>query len=125
MSIEFQRDGTALFISDDGQNLQQIEVSDKTPAQITADYATFQATWSLSWWQNYVQRQLDALLTVNLDFPGLVRAGSLTSVTGANIGTFLSTVCNNYRTLRASIAAATTVSQVQAININSGWPNNP
>ena len=71
------------------------------------------------------QAALDALLDQNFDFKAFIRAGTATGITGANIGTFLATITNNYRTLRSAIASASTVQNVQAVNINSGWPNNP
>ena len=71
------------------------------------------------------QAALDLLLDQNFDLKAFIRAGTAAGITGANIGTFLATITNNYRTLRAAIAAAATVQAVQAINVNSGWPNNP
>lgn len=71
------------------------------------------------------QVALDALLDGNFDLKAFIRAGSSTGVTAAGVGTFLATITNNYRTLRASIAAAIDVATVTAINISSGWPGNP
>jgi hypothetical protein len=124
MSINYQSNGTVLFISDANPAVTQLETG-KTPAQLQADYVTFQNTWPLAWWQANWQSQLDALLDNNFDLRAFIRAGTSTTVTATNIGTFLATINNNYRTLRAQIVAASTAAAVQAININSGWPSNP
>lgn len=71
------------------------------------------------------QAALDALLNNNFDLIAFIRSGSSVLVSGVAVGTFLSTIANNYRSLRAQIAAAGTVGAVNAININSGWPANP
>jgi hypothetical protein len=68
---------------------------------------------------------LDALLDNNFDLKAFIRAGTSSAVTAANVGTFLAQITNNYRSLRSQIAAATTVAQLQAIDINAGWPGNP
>jgi hypothetical protein len=77
----------------------------------------------------YVQQQkqaaLDALLDNNFDLKAFIRGGTSTLISGVNVGVFLATIANNYRTLRASIANAGSVATVNAININSGWPANP
>lgn len=91
-------------------------------AQCLAAYATIAP---LSEGQAWLQFQLDTLLDNNFDLKAFIRAGTSTTVTGTNVGTFLATICNNYRSLRAQIAAATTFTQLNAININSGWPSNP
>lgn len=71
------------------------------------------------------QADLDGLLDANFDFKAFIRAGTATSVTAANVGTFLAQICNNYRTLRAAIASAADAGALAAINLNSGWPANP
>lgn len=71
------------------------------------------------------QAALDAFLNANFDLLSFIRNGTSTLVTGVGVGTFLATITDNYRTIRANIAAAGTVNAVNAININSGWPNNP
>lgn len=71
------------------------------------------------------QALLDAEFDANFDLAKFIRAGTATNITAANVGTFLATITNNYRSLRAQIAAASTVAAVQAINIASGWPSNP
>jgi len=125
MSINYRHDGTILFISDADSTVTQIEPAGKTPAQILADYTTFQNSWPLAWWKTYWQLQLDTLLDNNFDLKAFIRAGNSTSVTGTQVGNFLATITDNYRSLRASIAAAASVAAVQAININNGWPSNP
>jgi len=79
----------------------------------------------LQYWQTAQQAALDTLFNANFDLAKFIRAGTATNVVAAGVGTFLATITNNYRSLRAQIAAATSVAQVQAININSGWPSNP
>lgn len=71
------------------------------------------------------QAALDKLLYDNFDFVKFIRAGSSTSITGNNIGNFLATITNNYRTKRAAITAATTQADLDAVNLATGWPNNP
>ena len=65
----------------------------------------------------------DAVQRINLFV--MIQGGTVTNLTGAQVGTFLAAVSNNYRTLVAQINAATTVAQVNAINIGAGWPANP
>lgn len=87
---------------------------------------TDQLAWSKS--NNFgtgKQDKLDALFNANFDLAKFIRGGTATTITAANIGTFLATITNNYRSLRSQIANATTVAAVNAININSGWPSNP
>jgi hypothetical protein len=79
----------------------------------------------LQWNQTRVQKALDALLDSNFDLKAFIRAGTSSAVTAANVGNFLAQITNNYRSLRTQIAAATTLAQLQAININAGWPSNP
>lgn len=110
---------TPCFVSPDG-----LHVGDVTAAQSFLSAFSGSAT-ELSHWQSKTQTALDALLDNNFDLKAFIRAGTASSITAANVGTFLATITNNYRGLRAQIAAATTVAQVQAININAGWPNNP
>ena len=76
----------------------------------------------LQFYKDQKQNALDALLLNNFNLISFIMAGNATPVTANQIGTFLATITTNYRTLRASITAATTVAQVQAININAGWP---
>lgn len=71
------------------------------------------------------QAALDTLLDANYSLPKFTRQGQATGITGANVGAFLAQITNNYRTLRASIAAATTLAQLNAIDITLGWPANP
>lgn len=71
------------------------------------------------------QQALDDFFNAHFDLAAFIRGGTATGITAANVGTFLATITNNYRTLRASIAAASTVAVVNVINVNSGWPANP
>ena len=79
----------------------------------------------LAWWKAQHQEALDALFDANFDLAKFIRVGTATGITATNVGNFLATITNNYRTLRANIAAAKTVADVQAIIITSGWPANP
>lgn len=121
ISITTNRDGT-LTIGCASSGNTTVLAGNSTYAQCLAAY---QALAPFSECQAWLQSQLDALLDNNFDLKAFIRAGTATSITGTNVGTFLATICNNYRTLRASIAAATTVAQLNAININAGWPSNP
>jgi hypothetical protein len=80
---------------------------------------------SLAIQQALKQAQLDALLATKADTVGMVQGGQSSTTTGTGVANYLSASTNNYRSLRAQIAAATTAAQVQAININGGWPSNP
>lgn len=71
------------------------------------------------------QAALDVLFDGSFDLKAFIRAGTSTTVAAAGVGTFLAQITNNYRSLRASIAAAANVAAVNAININAGWPSNP
>lgn len=75
--------------------------------------------------QDLRQAQLDLILVTNADMVTLVKAGQSTTLTGPGLSGFLATSTNNYRALRAQIAAAITPADVRAVPINSGWPNNP
>ena len=101
-----------------------ISVSDITTALNAFNSYTGSAS-ELQFWKNKQQAALDALFDANFDLSKFIRGGTITTITATNVGTFLATITNNYRTLRTNIAAATTVALVQAININSGWPSNP
>lgn len=76
---------------------------------------------------NKAQKQatLDALFDANFDLAKFIRGGTSTGITAANVGTFLATITNNYRSLRAQISAASTLATLNATNVNSGWPSNP
>lgn len=76
---------------------------------------------------NKAQKQaaLDVLFDGNFDLSAFIKSGTSTAITAANVGTFLATITNNYRSLRAQIANASTLAILNAININSGWPSNP
>lgn len=106
-------------ISPDG-----LHVSD-VPTVTTAMAAFAGSATELAFWQARQQAALDAFFNANFDLAAFIRAGTATGITAANVGTFLATITNNYRSLRASIAAAANVAAVQAININAGWPSNP
>jgi hypothetical protein len=101
-----------------------IEVADVATAESVV--ASFSGSpTELAWWQKQWQADLDAWMNANFDLLSFIRAGHNSAVTATGIGTFLATITNNYRSLRAQIAAASTVAAVQAINIQSGWPSNP
>jgi hypothetical protein len=108
-----------IFVSPDG-----LHVGDVTAAQsYFSSYVGSSA--QLQWNQAKLLADLDALLDNNFDLKAFIRAGTSSAVTAANVGTFLAQITNNYRSLRSQIAAATTVAQLQAIDINAGWPGNP
>lgn len=93
---------------------------------VTATIASYSGSATeLAYHKAQKQAALDAEFDANFDLADFIRGGTATNVTAANVGTFLATIINNYRTLRASIANATNVAAVDAINIASGWPNNP
>lgn len=71
------------------------------------------------------QAALDALFDANFDLAKFIRGGTSTSITATNVGTFLATITNNYRSLRAQISTASTLAILNGINISSGWPSNP
>jgi hypothetical protein len=54
----------------------------------------------------------------------MIDAGTVT-ITNAQFTGYLVAVVNNYRTLKAEINAATTVQDVEAVSLASGWPANP
>lgn len=71
------------------------------------------------------QTVLDEQFDNKFDLAKFIRGGNSTTITANNVGTFLATITNNYRSLRASIAAAATVDAVVAIDLTAGWPGNP
>ena len=76
---------------------------------------------------NKAQKQiaLDVLFDSNFDLAAFIRGGTSTAITATNVGNFLATITNNYRSLRAQIANAPTLAILNAVNVNSGWPSNP
>lgn len=101
-----------------------IHVSDVTLAQAYVS-AYVGGAAELAWTKQRKQTALDALFDANFDLAKFIRAGTVTTITAANVGTFLATITNNYRSLRAQIAGAADLATLSAININSGWPGNP
>ena len=100
-----------------------VHVSDVATVVATAQAYVGSAA-ELAFHKAQQQELLDAEFNANFDLAAFIRNGTATGITAAQVGTFLATITNNYRTLRASIAAATTVAQVQATNIAAGWPAN-
>lgn len=104
-----------------------------TPAELAAIKATqvandaARATYnaSLPGAKQAMQLALDAMFDAQFDLKAFIRGGTISTVTAVQVGSFLAQITNNYRSLRSQISAATTVAQVQAININAGWPANP
>jgi hypothetical protein len=125
MSIQLNRDGTILFISDADGLTTQLEPAGQTGAQITAAYATFQGTWSLAWWKITQQQNNLAYLQAYLNLANFVDGGASQTVSGTAVANFLASLTNNYRSKKAAIAAATTSTQVMAIDVTSGYPSNP
>lgn len=124
-AMKINADGSATFTADDGSVAPQTVAKGQTQAQVDAAYAAYQATWSLAYWQAQKQAQLDAFYAANINLDAFIRGGTVTGVTATQVGTFLAQIVNNYRTLRASIAAAASISAVNAVNVQSGWPSNP
>ena len=62
-------------------------------------------------------RRIDPLVTAD--------GATDTTVTAATLGGYQASCVNNYRTLKAQIAAAPTASGLQAISPLSGWPAFP
>ena len=76
-------------------------------------------------WQSQKKEQLDIFFDKNFDLAKFIKTGTVSTITGAQIGTFLAQMTNNYRTLKSNIASAATIPAVQAIDVTSGWPSNP
>jgi hypothetical protein len=110
------------------QTLSQLQENYATmsAAQLVALYtAAVAVPYTVSDLQLILLFALNVFLNANGQLPVMIAAGSSTSLTGTQFGTFLATAANNYRTLRAAINAATTVTQLNAINVLAGWPSNP
>lgn len=71
------------------------------------------------------QAELIAYFRRFFDLTEFVLAGSLNTVTVTQLNNFQVQIINNERTLRANIAAAATISAVNAIDLTAGWPSNP
>jgi hypothetical protein len=112
---------SAAGIGFENNNLYGFQATDVPGAQAIIDTPSL---W-LGAAQTAVQAQLDSAFNAKFDLAAFIRAGTVTTVTAAGVGTFLATITNNYRTLRAAIAAAPTIAALTAININAGWPANP
>ena len=101
-----------------------ILVSD-VPTVVATAHAYVGSAAELAYHKAQTQTALDALFDANFDLTKFIRGGTVATITATQVGTFLAQIANNYRALRASIAAATTVAQVNAINPAGGWPTNP
>lgn len=124
----YQLEPTGDVLRDDGANIP--------PDPSNSDWQAYQ-TWlgqgntpfpipdTLATRKAVKQIALDVLFNTNFDLGNFIRVGTATNVSANNIGTFLAQITNNYRTLRASIANAADTTILAAINLNSGWPNNP
>lgn len=102
-----------------GLHVQDVDLANTTLSSYAGSAA------QLSFVKTQKQAALDKAFDANFDLEKFIRGGTATNITATNVGTFLATITNNYRTLRASIANAATVAAVNAVNINSGWPSNP
>lgn len=69
--------------------------------------------------------RLDEAADVRLAMPAIMRAGSATNVTAAQISGYLAAATNRYRTLRAAVQNAADATALRAIDFTAGWPNNP
>lgn len=101
-----------------------VHVSDISAATAFINSYVGSAT-ELAYHKVVAQQALDDWFDAHFDLAKFIRGGSAVNITAANVGTFIATITNNYRTLRASITAAATVAAVNAINVNGGWPSNP
>lgn len=124
-SIQYNADGTALFVSDADPAVTQLEPAGKTTAQISADYVTFQGTWPLAWWQATQLANAYNYMNNFVNWPQFFDGGTLTTITAANVGNFLASAINNYRTIKKNIQNATTSAQVIVIDVTAGYPSNP
>jgi hypothetical protein len=125
MSLSFNGDGSYTFTSDaDGTTTSTLPAG-HTSAEVSAAYAAFKLTWPLPWLKAEKQQALDDLLDASAGLAGIIRAGTVTTVTGAQAGTLVAGLTNNYRSLKAAIASAANATVLNAININAGWPANP
>jgi hypothetical protein len=123
--MQFQRDGSVLMVSDADNSVTSTIAPGWTSDSVTTAYNAFQATWPLATVQAQKQALLDLMFDAKFDLKAFIRSGSATNIAAAGVGTFLATITNNYRSLRAQIAAAPTSAAVLAIDITSGWPVNP
>lgn len=69
--------------------------------------------------------RLDAEADARLSLPAIMRAGSATNVTAAQISGYLAQATNRYRTLRTAGQSAANLAALQALDPMSGWPSNP
>lgn len=112
-------DGIGIYRAPDG-----IYADDPAKAEAFAnDYSGSAA--ELTYWRSIWKARLDAMFDKHFDLAQFVRDGTVTTITGTQVGNFLASVTNNYRSLRSQISSAATVAAVKAIDITSGWPNNP
>lgn len=110
-NIGFERDGALdLYVSNDNATAQTII---DTPIMWLAAAKVRK------------QAALDDILDTRFDFKAFIRGGTIKTITGTQVGNFIATFENNWRTLRDAIAAAATTDAVIAINVESGWPANP
>ena len=79
----------------------------------------------LSFVKNLKQAELDAFAGSHFGLINFVVDGTITNTTGTQVGNFLSSGTNNYRTIRNNISNAPDVATVNAINVKNGWPANP
>jgi hypothetical protein len=79
----------------------------------------------LGYWQRRRQAELVIEYERRTDPLVIADGATDTSVTAATLGGYQAACVNNYRSLKAQIAAATTASGLQAINPLSGWPAFP
>jgi hypothetical protein len=68
--------------------------------------------------------RLDAEADARLSLTAIMRAGSATNVTAAQMSTYLAAATNRYRTLRAAVQGAADTTALRAIDFTTGWPAN-
>lgn len=125
MSQRVNHDGTITFYADDGVTAPTTIAAGQTGAQVQTAYVTYQGTWNFALFQALQLAAAFAYMRDYVSMAALIDGGTSTSVTATQFGTFWASVANNYRTIKASIQAATTSAQVAAISITAGYPANP
>lgn len=110
---------TLIVRAPDGVHVSDVATVTKTISAYTGSAA------ELAYHKAQKQAALDDLLDNHFSEVAFIRNGIAINVTAAQEGAFKAGIKNNYRTIRAAIAAGTTVAIVNAIDATKGWPANP
>jgi len=105
-------------------NPQGLRTPDTTNTQNVLSTYTGSAT-ELTSVKDVRKKALFDLCDTQYDLRSLADGNTSPSLTSTNVGQYLASVGNNYRTLKANINAAANTAAVNAININTGWPTYP